>query len=251
MAKYSDDKGDDRNINDPGFVDEDNVYRKKNEEESKKIPVEYLHYVQKRRSSQVIRTVVFWIITVILFGFGPGMKGQSICPQCGRIATHVTVTWGHWRFNWPVLKETGWTAWFEAQQPLPHEHHWVHFGKEHPSLFAYVTVPWGVGEDWQMPENLVDRVDELKPMMTPRTRILDIPRILHAVNNKLEWEAIVLPLTIGTPKEALQWWQDNYSFLNDWASQSDGTRLADDFIARSKVYVDSKTPKEINSLLPP
>jgi hypothetical protein len=161
------------------------------------------------------------------------------------------MTWGHWEFRGLTLQDTDWTSWYEGQKPLPHDHHWVDFGKRYPSLFVFITLPVGIGEDWKIPDNLEARMDELKPQFPRPTRILDIPTVLHAVNNKEEWEAIVLPLTVGTPQDAYQWWQDNSPRLESWASQPDGSRIADDFLTRAQAYVEMKTPKVDNSILPP
>jgi hypothetical protein len=230
------------NVNDPGILIEENIYQKKNAEEAQKIPVEYLAYVRRRRASLVIKTILIWIVLIVLFAFGPGLDGQEICPECGRVRTYDSLAWGNWEFRGLTLRDTEWTAWYEAQNPMPHNHHWVLYGQREPSLFGYVKFPAKLGEPWVMSENLIQRMDELKPMFRP-TKILEIPRVLRAVDNAAEWRAIILPLTLGTPDEAFTWWQENAFQLGKWSGQIESAPLPEDYMTRAEAYIQEKTPK--------
>ena len=243
MAKYGNNRpAEDPNVNDPGVEIEENIYQKKNAEEAQKIPVEYLSYVKQRRAAQFIKTIVIWIILIILCAFAPGLSGHEICPQCGRIRTFNTLTWGHWAFRGLMPRDTDWTAWYEAQRPVPHDHHWVLYGQREPSLFGFVRFPLKYGEAWVMPENLIQRMDELKPMFRP-TKILDIPKVLHSVDNAGEWRTIILPLTLGTPDEAFTWWQENSFELLRWAGRIETAPLPEAYKSKAEAYILEKTPK--------
>lgn len=231
-------------INEPGYIDEDNIYAKKNAEEAEKIPVEYLGYVQKQRAANVIRTLIAWIIFALVAFFGPGISGRERCPQCGRERTYFSLAWGRWEFRGVAPVDTEWTKWYEAQYPLPHYHHWILFGRYRPALFGYLTLPLDLGTDWVWPENLMQRMEELKSEFRPG-KVLEIPTALLRVNNAEEWEAIIMPLTMGTPQEAYEWWRAHYPILRDnWLSRPFGTPMPEEFIDASKQYVESKTPHE-------
>jgi hypothetical protein len=233
----------DENVNDPGYRDDENIYQRKNEEEAKKIPVEYIGYVRRRHSSVVIRTLIIWIVVIGVVGFGPGMSGKEICPQCGRTRSYTSLIYGRWEFRGLMPVDTEWTKWYEQQSPLMHEHHWVQFGKLQPSLFSSITLPLEYGTAWDMPDNLVTRMQEITPMFRPG-KINDIPKVLHAVNNAAEWRAIIMPLCMGTPQESFQWWQQNQMELFRWSSKPDGVALPEEFINRSEEYIKEKTPKD-------
>jgi hypothetical protein len=246
MGKNRD--GPEKNLNDPGYVqEEESIYQKKNEEERKKIPVEYLSYVQRRHSVQVIKTLIILIILIAILGFGPGTNGQEYCPECGRLRSRNTLAWGHWGFHGLTPVDTEWTAWFMAQNPEPHIHHWVPFGPRELALFALLKVPLRYGHAWEIPDNLVTRMNELKPFFRPG-KIMDIPRALSAVNNAEEWRSIIVPLTLGTPQEAFDWWDRNSRTLEWWAAQPRGFPLPEDFMTASQAYIDEKTPKTSDTI---
>jgi hypothetical protein len=193
---------------------------------------------------QVVKTLIAFIIAAIILGFGPGMTGQEICPECGRIRSYDTIAYGHWVLRSINPQDTDWTAWYEDQKPIFHEHHWVQYGPLRPSLFAWITFPFPQGDVWDMPDNLVDRMRELTPMFR-LNKVMEIPKVLNSVNDSTEWRAIVVPLSLGTPQEAFKWWESNQAELEKWASQPLRTPLSDDFKRSSEQYIKDKSPQDI------
>jgi hypothetical protein len=241
MAKYSKEK--DRNVNEEGNFEDESVYEKKNKEEREKIPVEYLGYVKKRRSSNVIHVTLIWIVSVVLVAFGPGTQGKEICPECGRTRTYDTLAWGKWELRGLNYSDTDWTRWFEEQNPMVHNHRFILFGKEKAALFGYVPLPFTMGENWNMPGNLIARMNEIKPMFRP-AKILDIPRVLAHVASGKEWEAIMVPLCMGTPQEAFDYWQQHLNVLMAWSQTPLTEPLPESYVADSESYIALKTPIE-------
>lgn len=244
MVKDSNSKQSKKNINEPGFIDEENIYQKKNEEERKKIPVEYLSHVQKKHARVFITTLLWWIFIAIMVFFAPGLGGYEYCPECGRIRTYYALTWGHWEFRGLTPQPTKWTEWYEKQNPRPHKHHWVKWGGMRPALFGFLKLPIDLTPAWEMPENLITRLEELENQHMKLGKILEIPVILQSVNNAKEWRAIIVPLTVGTPQDAYTWWQANRRTLNNWAARPLGTPLSKAYIDLAEAYIAKMTEPE-------
>ena len=235
-----------KNINEEGYDLQESPYKKKNEEEAKKLPVEYLGYVERRRAARMIKNLAKAIILVLLLAFGPGIRSKEYCPECGRFRTYATLAWGNWTYSSIATSETEWTRWYESRSPLFHEHHWVLCGKVYPAIFTVPVLPWGRDLGWEFPENLVTRMKELERYLR-LGKILNIPRTLNRVSNAKEWNAIILPLTVGTPEEAFEWWKEHEDYLTRW-SKNELAELSEDFISASEKYVEEKLHPEGNEI---
>lgn len=232
-----------RNINEPGF-DDDGIYRdkKKDDEEEKIIPVEYLSFVQRKRKQRIAHISWTILLILVLVGIAPSTKGVKICPRCGRTHAFNTLAWGHWSIPSLEIVDSKWTEWYESLNPEPHDHHWVYTGKTHPGLFIFITFPFPTDQGWEFPENLVERMRELsQPRYFRPGKVLDIPRVLEAVNNGREWNAIILPLSLGTPDQAFQFWQRHERELLIWAEKIKGTPIPESFLQASDAYVEKMT----------
>jgi hypothetical protein len=232
-----------RNVNEPGHFEEESLYEKKNREEREKIPVEYLGYVKKRRSSTVIRVILIWIGIVVILGFAPGISGHEYCPECGRLRSYNTMAWGKLEIRGIELTDTEWTRWYESQNPILHDHRFVLYGKGKAALFGYIPLPFTIGKDWAMPKDLILRMNELKDLFRP-SKVLDIPRTLRHVSDGREWELIILPLTLGTAQEAFDWWQQKEGVLMEWGRSPLTEKLPNMYSAEAQAYIDLNTPKE-------
>ena len=231
-----------RNVNEPEFQEDEGKYRdKKKNEDDEFIPVEYLSYVQQTRKARVAH--IFWgiLLAIIIFGIAPSMKGQELCPRCGRTRSSSTMAWGFWRIAGVETVDSTWTEWYESLTPEDHPHHWVQAGKSHPGMFIYLTTPFSVGSDWYNPGNLIERMEELNQIRYFRPgKVLEIPRVLKSVNNEREWNAIIGPLTVGTAQDASDWWHSHREELIAWSAQPMGTLLSDDFVQAAWAYVEEK-----------
>lgn len=229
-----------RNVNEPEFEEEEGIYRdRKDDEDEEIIPVEYLSYVLQTRKARIAH--FFWgvLLAIVIFGIAPSMKGQEVCPRCGRTRSCSTLAWGYWRIVGVGTVETSWTEWYESLTPEDHWHHWVRAGKSHPGLFIFLTTHFSIGKDWFNPDNLIERMEDLNQIRYFRPgKVLEIPRILRSVNTEREWNAIIGPLTVGTTQDASDWWHSHRDELIEWSIQPLGTPLSDDFIYASWAYVE-------------
>ena len=229
-----------KNINDPGNQEiESPYYKRKDEEEKEEIPVEYLAYLQQRKAKRIAGTIYFILLAIIIVGISPSQKGAQIDPRNGQVRTWATLAWGYWVLTGEP-ENTAWTAWYQSHNPEYYDSRWLPFEKTYPGLFIYLTTPFGIDYNWIIPESLVDRMSELEPFFRPG-KILDIPRTLYYVNNGQEWNAIVLPLSVGTPEEAYRWWDEHHDLLQKWANQPVGTPLYQIYIDEAQKYYNDKT----------
>jgi|GEM_PF-5541018 len=240
-----------KNINEPDYVPEDErpYYDDEAEKEEKeKVPVEYLGYLEKRKE-QRREHLVFWILLVIIVvGFAPGTKGKDLSPRTGEWRNHFTFGWGKFDYPDPEVHATEFTEWYRSKTPEPHEMRWVPYDKTYPALFGYLAVPWAYEEHgWQMPDNLAERMKALDEIFRPG-HVMDIPRVLNSVNNGEEWNAVVLPLTLGTPREAKNWWDEHEDILQEWASEPFGTPLPQEYINEANAYIDEMRSPEGNDI---
>jgi hypothetical protein len=240
----------DHDVNEPGPEQDEGVFRRKtdaDEEEEKRVPVEYLSHIQKQRSSRLAR--LFWsiVLLIVICGIAPSHKGWDYCPRCGRWRTHSALAWGLWEIRGLNPVQTEWTEWYESHHPETHTHHWVPAGKVYPGFLLFITTPIHRDLGWEFPESLVERMRELESYFRPG-KVLDIPRVLRAVNSSREWKAIIYPLVVGTPEEAYRWWQNHDNRLLDWARKPLGTPLPEDIISESEKYVEAKMKPEGNHI---
>ncbi len=227
------------NVNDPGLVDVDRPYYDSEQEarEKKKVPVEYLGHLAQQRKARMGFTFLWTVIFLIFIGIGPGIKGQYYSPRTGELRPHLTFVWGQFEYRGNPIS-TEWTEWYESMNPEPYTQHWVPYGKVHPAFFGIVSFPFGVKNlGWRMPENLVPRMKELNGLFRPGT-VLDIPRTIDKVNNAKEWNAIILPLTVGTARDASEWWNQHKRVLIQWSEQDLGTPLPENYIEEAAAYVE-------------
>ena len=135
------------------------------------------------------------------------------------------------------------TAWGNAKL-LPTIKATSPFDKTSPSIFGVIAIPIKVTNyRWEMPENLMDRMRELETEIHGG-RVRDIPETLHKVNSGLEWNAIIVPLTQGTVKDAKNWWDEHKTDLMDWAEKPEGTPLPQSYIDDANAYIESfKVPE--------
>jgi len=225
-----------KNLNEPGTVEEERLYYDDKEErkEQEKVPVEYLGYLKKRKEFRRLR-VAMWIVLLILFlGLGPGTKGKIYCPRNGEWRNHFTFAWGRLQYN-GYPNATEWTRWYESKSPEIAGLRWVPYGEVYPAVLGVPVFPWPKNLGWEMPENLVKRMQELEPMFRPGF-VMEIPRVLSAVNNARDWNAIIVPLTIGTPQQAFEWWNAHRFQLQRWSRSKTRTPLPDRFVAESEAY---------------
>ncbi|HEX9744926.1 MAG TPA: hypothetical protein VGB30_05815 [bacterium] len=227
----------DSNVNDGGYVEE-NPYIEANEKEAEKLNVAYYGHLQHQREARA-KTIVFWTITlIILLGIGPSTVSAEYCPRCGLWRTSNTVAWGAWKWQ-TAPEDSPWTEWYNSQNPLPKDHRWVTAGGKKNGFFTVANFPFGGTPSWEYPDNLVSRMRELSDRIT-RGYVLDIPDALNKVHNSEEWDAIILPLTVGTADDAFNWWNDNKRVLNEWADDSSDSPLAENFMAMSEAYVEER-----------
>ena len=113
-------KDNNKNINEPGY-EEENEYRKKNAEEAEKLPVEYLGHIKRTRESRIGRILLTITLLILFLGVGPSTKGEEYCPRCGMWRANNTLAWGNLNFK-GVPRESDWTVWYESHEVMPHEH---------------------------------------------------------------------------------------------------------------------------------
>ncbi|MCK4720596.1 hypothetical protein KAU08_08045 [bacterium] len=240
-----------KNVNEPGVFEDRPYYDDKNEkEELEKIPVEYLGLISKRKEGR-FEKLVFWLtFWIVILGFGPGTQGQEFNPQTGELKTYYTFAWGLWEYK-GVVRQTDWTEWYLSKTPESSDEHWVPYGAIHPALFGHLKTQWRIDLGWEMPPNILSRMKELDEKLRPGM-ILEVPRILNAVNNAREWNAIMVPLCTGDVDEAYEWWDDHKDELLDWSREPKGTPLSRDFIWASLAYVEEmqKTDEYLIPLMP-
>jgi len=246
MAKNPNDE---RNINEPGYDLDDRPYYddKSEKEEVEKVPVEYLGYLQHQKEVRTGKAFLWIVLVVIIFGLAPGTRSQLYCARSGEVRDHLTFAWGFLEFN-DIPEATAWTDWYESKNPEAHEMRWVPFGESRPAIFGYIAFPFKTDLGWIMPDNLITRMEELDDVLRPRGSVMDIPRVLNAVNTGSEWNAIILPLTEGTVEDAEEWWSDNKSMLIRWSDDEPGTPLSMDYIARATERVESIRQEDGNHI---
>jgi hypothetical protein len=233
-----------KNINEPGGDIERPYYDSKGEKaEKEKLPVEYLGYLEKRKEHRFGAIFLWIVLGILILGVGPGTKGMDYCPRDGEVRRHITFMWGKYDYA-DLPKPTPFTEWYESLRPEPHEMKFLPYGKVFPALFGYIAFPIFVQDlGWKMPDNLVDRMKELQPKFRPNA-VLNIPRVLQSVNDAREWNAIILPLTLGTADEAYRWWSNHEDELMGWAFLRDGSPLPLDYINEAGAYIKEKETPE-------
>ncbi len=237
------------NVNEPEYDPEERPYYDDDaeKEEKEKVPVEYLGYLQKQREHRRDQFIFWVLLLIIAIGFAPGTKGRDYCPRTGEWRNHFTFGWGLFDYPDPVARPTEWTEWYMEKNPEPHEMHWVPYGTIQPAIFGYIGLPGGRELGWEMPENLVERMRELDSLFRPGY-IMEIPRVLNAVNNAEEWNAIILPLVTGTPQEAYRWWNSHDNRLLAWAQEPIGTPLPQAYIDEATQYMEEMLEPQGNHI---
>jgi hypothetical protein len=114
---------------------------------------------------------------------------------------------------------------------------WVPYGLTHPALFGVMSVPMGTGAEWFQPEDLIERMEELDELFRPGY-VMEIPRVLTAVNYAREWNAIIEPLTVGTGQEARDFWNQHKDELLDWSDEEEGTPIPESYLYEAERYVE-------------
>ena len=245
------DQENNKNVNEPDYVLEDErpYYDDDAEkEELEKVPVEYLGFLEKQKERRR-EHLVFWILLIIIvIGFAPGTRGKDLSPRTGEWRNHFTFGWGTFDYPDPEVHSTDFTEWYKSMTPELHEMRWIPYEKTHLALFGYLALPWAYRSyrfDW--PDNLAQRMEELDRQFRPG-HVMDIPRVLNSVNNAQEWNAIVVPLTLGTPREAKEWWDDHDGRLREWADQPFGTPLPQNYIDEANAYIQQMATPEGNQI---
>jgi len=206
-------------------------------EEIGKVPVEYLAYLQRRRESRR-EQVFFWLVVlIVVIGLAPGTRGKDYSARTGEWRDHLTFAWGRLEYA-DIPRPTEFTEWYMSKNPQPHTLRWVPYEKTYPAIFGYLAIPVRVTDlGWEMPENLTERMTELDGLFRPGY-VLEIPRVLYAVKNAEEWNAIIVPLMLGTPAQAFDWWSHHSAALTRWSQQEYGTPLPQEYIDEAAAYVE-------------
>ena len=233
------------NVNEPGHSVEERPYYddRSEKEEQEKLPVEYLGYLEKRKESRTIHFFIWTIVLFLVIVVAPGTLGKEYDARTGEYRSVRKFTWGRWEYTGRV-HSTEWTDWYYKPNPRPVNQRWLPFDKTSPSIFGVIAIPIKVTNyRWEMPENLMDRMRELETEIHGG-RGRDIPETLHKVNSGLEWNAIIVPLTQGTVKDAKNWWDEHKTDLMDWAEKPEGTPLPQSYIDDANAYIESfKVPE--------
>lgn len=235
---------DDNDVNEGDYVERPYYDSKEEIEEIEKVPVEYLGLLRKRKIFRLERFVFWFVFWILVLGFGPGIQGQKIDARSGQIKTYYTFLWGYWSYVDPP-KTTEWTDWYLSLNPEPHEEHWVNFGTIYPALFGHLTVPWGRSLGWIIPPNAIERMKELDEKL-PAGMIMQIPRVLSAMNKGREWNALIVPLCEGTIDDAYDWWDETNDRFLIWSRMDWGTPMPDALIEESNAYIEKMRASDEN-----
>jgi len=246
MAKYNNEET--RDPNEPGALPEESPYydNRAEKEEKEKVPVEYLGFITRQKETRRERTIFWVILLIVIIGLGPGTKAKIYCPRSGEWRAHLTFAWGFLEYS-GMPHETEWTGWYMSNSPEPHDMRWVPFGKKYPALFGFLAVPLGKGAVWEMPENLIERMNALDGEMRAG-RVMDIPRVLESVNYNREWNGIILPLTLGTVDDAVAWWNRHKDELLEWSEEEHGTPIPESYLYEAERYIEEKSDPDGNDI---
>ena len=69
--------------------------------------------------------------------------------------------------------------------------------------------------------------------------VMDIPRVLGAVSYYREYEAVILPLTMGTVDQAVTWWNGHKNTLLDWAEEDFGTPIPESYLVEAENQIEN------------
>lgn len=228
------------NVNEEGGYQEERPYydSKSEKEEKEKLPVEYLGYLEKQKESRAVSFIVWSVILFIVFVIAPGKVSWEYNTLTGEIRSIHQFFWGHSTYTGTEVS-TSWTDWYRRLDPTPEPPRWLPYDHESLSIFGVIEIPFGViDHGWQMPDNLFLRMRELESEIRGG-RVKDIPRVVSAVNNGDEWNAIIVPICLDEPRAAKNWWMDVRDDLLDWASEDPGTPLPQSYIDQANAYIES------------
>jgi len=228
------------NVNDPGQVIEERPYYddKTEKAEQEKLPVEYLAFLEKKKENRALGFIIWSLVLFIVLVIAPGRVGKEYDARTGEFRYVRKFFWGQTEYKGQP-RDTEWSIWYYQHDPTPVQQRWIPYEIDSPAIFGVIAIPiMEINYGWEMPENLIQRMRALEVELGGG-REMDIARTLHAVNNGEEWNAIIVPLSMGEAREAKYWWLDHKDLLMGWAEMEPGTPLSQAYIDEANAYIAS------------